>query len=90
MAEKKKKILYVGTHAGDDPEKAAMPFVLACAALAMDIEVSVTLSGNGVIPWAALFPSGDCQLSSVLDCVYLAKKAKPSVTCRSNLNVTPM
>ena len=29
MAEEEKRILYVGTHAADDPEKAAMPFVLA-------------------------------------------------------------
>ena len=48
MAEKQKRILYVGTHADDDPEKAAMPFVLACAALAMGIEVIITLQGNGV------------------------------------------
>ena len=29
MAEKEKKILYIGTRADDDPEKAAMPFVMA-------------------------------------------------------------
>ncbi len=42
------KILYFGTCAGDDPEKAAMPFVMANAALAMDIEATVCLQGNGV------------------------------------------
>lgn len=46
MAEK--KILYIGTHADDDPEKAAMPFVMACAALAMDIKATITLQGNAV------------------------------------------
>ena len=42
------KILYIGTRAGDDPEKAAMPFVMACAALAMDIKATIVLQGNGV------------------------------------------
>ena len=46
MAEK--KILYIGTHADDDPEKAAMPIVMACAALAMDIKATITLQGNAV------------------------------------------
>jgi uncharacterized protein involved in oxidation of intracellular sulfur len=45
---KEEKILYVATCAGDDPEKAAMPFVMACAALAMDIKATVVLQGNGV------------------------------------------
>ena len=49
MAEnKEEKILYIGTCAGDDPEKAAMPFVMACAALAMDIKATVVLQGNAV------------------------------------------
>ncbi|MGD9249804.1 MAG: DsrE family protein [Desulfobacterales bacterium] len=46
--EATEKILYIGTKAGDDPEKAAMPFVMANAALAMDIEATVCLQGNGV------------------------------------------
>jgi len=46
--EQSEKILYIGTKAGDDPEKAAMPFVMACAALAMDIGATVCLQGNGV------------------------------------------
>ena len=41
MAEK--KILYIGTHADDDPEKAAMPFVMANAAQAI-----IALQGNAV------------------------------------------
>ena len=48
MAEKGKKILYIGTRADDDPEKAAMPFVMACAALAMDIKATIALQGNAV------------------------------------------
>jgi uncharacterized protein involved in oxidation of intracellular sulfur len=49
MAENKaEKILYIDTCAGDNPEKASMPFVMACAALAMDIKATVVLQGNGV------------------------------------------
>ncbi len=48
MVENEKKILYIGTRAGDDPEKAAMPFVMACAALAMDIKATIVLQGNAV------------------------------------------
>jgi uncharacterized protein involved in oxidation of intracellular sulfur len=48
MAEKEKRIFYIGTRADDDPEKAAMPFVMACAALAMDIKVTIALQGNAV------------------------------------------
>ncbi|MGD9239688.1 MAG: DsrE family protein, partial [Desulfobacterales bacterium] len=46
--QKKKKILYIGTRADDDPEKAAMPFAMACAALAMDIKATIALQGNAV------------------------------------------
>ena len=46
--EQTEKILYICTKAGDDPEKAAMPFVMANAALAMDIEATVCLQGNAV------------------------------------------
>jgi uncharacterized protein len=49
MAEnQEEKILYIATCAGDNPEKAAMPFVMANAALAMDIKATVVLQGNGV------------------------------------------
>ena len=46
--EEVEKILYIGTHAGENPEKAAMPFVMANAALAMDMHAVVCLQGNGV------------------------------------------
>jgi uncharacterized protein len=48
MADKTEKIMYFATHADDDPEKAAMPFVMASAALAMDMEAVVILQGQGV------------------------------------------
>lgn len=48
MSEKQEKILYIATHANDDPEKAHLPFVLGNAALAMDIHATVVLQSNGV------------------------------------------
>jgi uncharacterized protein involved in oxidation of intracellular sulfur len=48
MSEKQEKILYIGTHANADPEKAHLPFVLGNAALAMDIQATVVLQSNGV------------------------------------------
>jgi uncharacterized protein involved in oxidation of intracellular sulfur len=48
MSEKQEAILYIGTHASDEIEKAAMPFVMANAAIAMDIEATVCLQGSGV------------------------------------------
>ncbi len=48
MAEKQEKILYIGTHANDDPERACLPFVLGNAALAMDVQALVILQLNGV------------------------------------------
>jgi uncharacterized protein involved in oxidation of intracellular sulfur len=48
MTTTEEKILYIATHAGENPEKAAMPFVMANAALAMDIKATVVLQGNGV------------------------------------------
>jgi predicted peroxiredoxin len=46
--EKTEKMLYIGTCAGENPEKAAMPFVMANAALAMDMEAVVALQGSAV------------------------------------------
>jgi uncharacterized protein involved in oxidation of intracellular sulfur len=48
MAEKEEKILYVCTCGEDNPEKAHMPFVLGNAALAMDVQATIVLNGNGV------------------------------------------
>ena len=48
MNDVQEKILYIGTSAGENPEKAAMPFVMANAALAMDMGAVVALQGNGV------------------------------------------
>jgi len=48
MSEKQEKVLYIATHAGEDPERASLPFVLGLAALAMDVEAVVALQGTGV------------------------------------------
>ena len=47
-AEKTETIMYFATCGGENPEKACLPFVLANAALAMDITAKVVLQGNGV------------------------------------------
>lgn len=48
MAENVEKVVYICTHAGEDPERATLPFVLGNAALAMDLEAVVVLQGTGV------------------------------------------
>jgi predicted peroxiredoxin len=48
MAEEKEKIFLIVTHAGEDPERATFPFVIANAAQAMDVEAMVALQGTGV------------------------------------------
>jgi len=48
MAEKEEKVLYFCTHSADDPERASIPFVMATAALAMDIKATIALQGKGV------------------------------------------
>jgi uncharacterized protein len=47
MAEKE-KIVYIVTHAGEDPERATFPFMFATAAQTMEVEAVVTLQGSGV------------------------------------------
>jgi uncharacterized protein involved in oxidation of intracellular sulfur len=47
MADKE-KIVYVVTYAGEDPERATFPFMLANAALAMEVEAVVALQGVSV------------------------------------------
>ncbi len=51
MAEEKEKLVFVATHAAEEPEKACFPFLLANAAQAMDVEAVVVLQSNGV--WLA-------------------------------------
>ena len=48
MEENAEKILYISTHGKENPERASVPFVLANAALAMDIQATVVLQGDAV------------------------------------------
>lgn len=45
---KEEKIVVIGTHAGEDPDRATLPFVVANAALAMDVKATVILQGEPV------------------------------------------
>ena len=47
MSEKE-KIVYIATHGAEDPERASLPFVLATAAQAMEVEAVVALQGTAV------------------------------------------
>ncbi len=48
MNEQQEKVMYICTYGGENPDKAHLPFVMANAALAMDIQATVVLQGNGV------------------------------------------
>jgi predicted peroxiredoxin len=48
MSEKKEKILYMCTCGEDRSEMAHIPFALANAALAMDVDATIVLQGDGV------------------------------------------
>jgi len=48
MSEKQEKILYMCTCGEDRSEMAHIPFVLANAALAMDIKATIVVQGDGV------------------------------------------
>jgi predicted peroxiredoxin len=48
MSEAKEKMVFIVTHAGEDPERATFPFVMANAAQAMDMEALIILQGTGV------------------------------------------
>lgn len=47
MAEQE-KIIYILTHAGEDPERASLPFVLASAAQVMEVDAVIALQGTAV------------------------------------------
>lgn len=48
MSEEKEKMVLIATHAGEDPERATFPLLLANAAQSMDVEAVVVLQGNAV------------------------------------------
>jgi predicted peroxiredoxin len=47
MAEHEKLVI-MATHGPEDPERATIPFVMACAALASDVEVVMGFQADGV------------------------------------------
>lgn len=48
MSEKREKIVYIATHGAENPEKASLPFVLANAALALEVDAVVALQATAV------------------------------------------
>jgi uncharacterized protein involved in oxidation of intracellular sulfur len=42
------KVVIIGTHGGEDPERATLPFVMGNAALAMDTVAVIVLQGTAV------------------------------------------
>ncbi len=49
MADSANKVFIIATHGPEDRERATLPFMMANAALAMDVEAVVVLQGNGVL-----------------------------------------
>lgn len=47
MAEHQKLVI-MATHASEDPERATIPFVMGCAALASDVDVVIGFQADGV------------------------------------------
>lgn len=48
MPAAREKIVYISTYGPDTPEKATLPFILANAALAMEVEAFIALQGPAV------------------------------------------
>jgi uncharacterized protein len=48
MAEKEEMVMFICTHAAENPEKAAIPFVMGSAALAMEVKALIVLQEEGV------------------------------------------
>ncbi|OQY50353.1 MAG: multidrug transporter [Desulfobacteraceae bacterium 4572_87] len=46
--EQQEKIVYIGTYGVENPERASLPFVLANAALVMEVDALVALQGPAV------------------------------------------
>lgn len=47
--EQKEGIVIIATHAGEDPERATIPFVMGNASLAMDEKAIIVLQGYAVL-----------------------------------------
>lgn len=80
MAEKKEKLILMCTHGPEDPERATIPFVMATAAQASDVEVVIGFQANGVMLITQncakhVFASGFPPLKELLD-IYLENGGK--------------
>lgn len=49
MTEKNGKLILMCTHGPEDPERATIPFVMATAAQASDVDVVIGFQANGVM-----------------------------------------
>jgi predicted peroxiredoxin len=49
MAEKNGRLILMCTHGSEDPERATIPFVMATAAQASDVDVILGFQANGVM-----------------------------------------
>ena len=94
MAEKEEKVMFICTHAGDNPEKAAMPFVMGNAALAMEVKAMVVLQGDGVYLARKgyienlLKPGGFDDLTKLMaDFIELGGELKVCVPCIKARNI---
>jgi predicted peroxiredoxin len=86
------KIVAIATHGPEDPERASLPFVVANAALVMDVAAVVILQGTGVVlaqqgvaehvfaqglpPFASLLESFLSQGGQLLVCTPCVKERK--------------
>lgn len=63
------KLVIMATHGPDDPERATIPFVMACAALASDVAVVMGFQADGV----RLVHQGEAEAVQAPDFPPLAK-----------------
>ncbi len=92
--EKQEKVIYFCTTAGENPEKASIPFVMGNAALAMEIEATVALQGNGVFlaqpEYVAHMPQGGHfppLKKLITDFIELGGKLAVCVPCMKYRNI---
>jgi len=84
MSEQKGKLILMSTHGPENPELATIPFVMATAAQASDVEVVIGFQANGVMlarngcaehVFAAGFPPlkelMDIYLETGANCLYV-------------------
>jgi len=94
MEEKEEKIMFMCTHAADNLEKAAMPFVMAGGALAMDVKAMIVLQGEGVLLAKKGYleklgkPGGFAPFTKLMsDFIELGGELKVCVPCIKDRNI---